>query len=36
VLDPNEDVETYLNARQLAREKYGWSEGLPVEIRRVW
>ena len=33
VLDPNKDGEAYLNARQLAREKYGWGEGLPVEIR---
>ena len=33
VLDPDEDA--YLNARQLAREKYGWGEGLPVEIRRI-
>ena len=29
-----QDAETYLNVRQLAREKYGWGEGLPVEIRR--
>jgi deazaflavin-dependent oxidoreductase (nitroreductase family) len=35
VLDPVEDAEAYLNARQLAREKYGWGEGLPVEIRLV-
>ena len=34
VLDPDEDADAYLNARQLAREKYGWGEGLPVEIRR--
>lgn len=33
VLDPNEDAQAYSNARQLAREKYGWGEGLPVEIR---
>jgi deazaflavin-dependent oxidoreductase (nitroreductase family) len=35
VLDPDIDAETYLKARQLAREKHGWGEGLPVEIRRV-
>ena len=35
VLDPNNDAEAYSNARRLAGEKYGWGEGLPVEIRRV-
>jgi deazaflavin-dependent oxidoreductase (nitroreductase family) len=35
VLDPNKDAEAYSNARRLAREKYGWGEGLPVEIRQV-
>jgi deazaflavin-dependent oxidoreductase (nitroreductase family) len=35
VLDPGQDEDAYLKARQLAREKYGWGEGLPVEIRRV-
>jgi deazaflavin-dependent oxidoreductase (nitroreductase family) len=33
VLDPDRDADAYLKARQLAREKYGWGEGLPVEIR---
>jgi len=35
VLDPDTDPEAYLKARELAQEKYGWGEGLPVEIRRV-
>jgi len=35
VLDPEQDADDYLNARQLARDKYGWGEGLPVEIRRM-
>jgi deazaflavin-dependent oxidoreductase (nitroreductase family) len=35
VLDPERDANAYLSARQLAREKYGWDEGLPVEIRLV-
>ena len=35
ILDAEEDAESYLKARQLAREKYGWGEGLPVEIRQV-
>jgi deazaflavin-dependent oxidoreductase (nitroreductase family) len=35
VLDPEHDGDAYLKARQLAREKYHWSEGLPVEIRRL-
>jgi hypothetical protein len=26
---------TYLKARELARGKFGWGEGLPVEIRLV-
>ncbi len=34
VLHPRQDADDYLNARELAREKYGWGEGLPVEIRR--
>ena len=33
VLDPEQDADTYVKARRLAREKYGWGEGLPVEIR---
>ena len=35
VLDAEQDAEAYLNVRQLAREKYGWGEGLTVEIRRL-
>ena len=35
VLDPATDKDTYLKARELAREKYDWGEGLPVEIRRA-
>jgi len=35
LLDPYKDAEAYSNARNLSREKYGWGEGLPVEIRRV-
>jgi len=33
VLDPEQDADDYSNARLLAREKYDWGEGLPVEIR---
>ena len=33
VLDPNQDGELYAEVRQLAREKYGWGDGLPVELR---
>src|SRR5437868_5533322 len=35
VLDRDHDAEAYLKAGQLARDKYGWGEGLPVEIRLV-
>jgi deazaflavin-dependent oxidoreductase (nitroreductase family) len=35
VLDPDQDADAYVNARQLAREKYGWGEGLLVEVRFV-
>jgi len=35
VLDPERDAEQYSKACRLAREKYGWGDGLPVEIRRV-
>lgn len=34
VLDNERDRETWLIAQQLSREKYGWGEGLPVEIVR--
>ena len=32
VLDPAADRETWDRAQDLARRKYGWGEGLPVEI----
>ncbi len=32
VLDPGDDQQIWEQVRQLAREKYGWGEGLPVEI----
>ena len=32
VLDPKRDRERWVRAQELAREKYGWGEGLPVEI----
>jgi hypothetical protein len=35
VLDPESDADTYLKARELAREEFGWGDGLPVEIRLV-
>jgi len=35
VLDAERDAEAYARARQLAREKYGWGEGLPVEVRLI-
>lgn len=34
VLDSERDRATWLTAQQLAREKYGWGDGLPVEIVR--
>jgi deazaflavin-dependent oxidoreductase (nitroreductase family) len=34
ILEAEQDAEIFLKVRQLAREKYGWGEGLPVEIRR--
>ena len=33
VLDPNQDGELYAEVRQLARRKYGWGDGMPVEFR---
>ena len=33
VLDPDENGELCAEVRQLAREKYGWGDGLPVELR---
>jgi deazaflavin-dependent oxidoreductase (nitroreductase family) len=32
ILDPDVDGATWQAAQQLAREKYGWGEGLPVEL----
>ena len=32
VLDKTRDQSTYDQARKLEREKYGWGDGLPVEI----
>ena len=32
VLDSERDRATWLTVQQLAREKYGWGDGLPVEI----
>jgi deazaflavin-dependent oxidoreductase (nitroreductase family) len=33
VLDESTDAEAWNAARDLAQKKYGWSDGLPVEIR---
>ncbi len=35
VLDPQRDSQTWQQAQELAREKYGWGEGLPVELTPV-
>jgi len=32
VLDPEGDADAWNRAQQFARNKYGWGEGLPVEI----
>ena len=32
VLDPQRDQVTWDLAQELGRKKYGWGEGLPVEI----
>lgn len=32
VLDPKRDAAKWQMAQRLSREKYGWGEGLPVEI----
>lgn len=32
VLDETADRETWMLAQDLARRKYGWGDGLPVEI----
>jgi deazaflavin-dependent oxidoreductase (nitroreductase family) len=31
-LDPRRDAEEWRTAQRLAREKYGWGDGLPVRI----
>ena len=33
VLDPDKDEVLYAEVRALARTKYGWGDGLPVEFR---
>ncbi|MDR7522774.1 MAG: nitroreductase family deazaflavin-dependent oxidoreductase [Armatimonadota bacterium] len=35
VLDAGRDPDAWQLAQRLAREKYGWGEGLPVEITPV-
>ena len=35
VLDPDRDAVVYSRARRLSYDKYGWGEGLPVEIRLI-
>jgi deazaflavin-dependent oxidoreductase (nitroreductase family) len=35
VLDAHHNADAFSNARRLAREKYGWGDGLPVEIQRL-
>ena len=32
ILDETGDGETWRTAQDLARKKYGWGDGLPVEI----
>jgi len=32
-LDEHRDRDAWLTAQKLAREKYGWGDGLPVEIK---
>ncbi len=34
-LDPKRDAVTCEMAQQLEREKYGWGDGLPVEITPI-
>ena len=31
-LDPARDADAWQTAQRLAREKYGWGDGLPVEL----
>jgi deazaflavin-dependent oxidoreductase (nitroreductase family) len=35
VLDPKRDAAAWELARRLEREKYGWGDGLPVEITPI-
>ena len=35
VLDPVRDAATWKRAQSLERSKYGWGDGLPVEITPV-
>jgi deazaflavin-dependent oxidoreductase (nitroreductase family) len=35
VLDSERDTQVWSQAQQLAREKYGWGEGLPVELTPI-
>ena len=32
VLHRAKDADVYIKAQEIARQKYGWGEGLPVEI----
>ena len=34
-LDPKRDAAAWEMAQQLEREKYGWGDGLPVEITPI-
>ena len=36
VLDYNRDRKAWLAAQRLASEKYGWGDGLPVELTWRW
>ena len=36
VLDYNRDRKAWLAAQSLASEKYGWGDGLPVELTPQW
>jgi deazaflavin-dependent oxidoreductase (nitroreductase family) len=33
VLEPDREGDLYAEVRELAREKYGWGNGLPIEFR---
>ena len=33
VLEPDREGDLYAEVRELAREKYGWGNGLPLEFR---